>query len=206
MYKVYSKVKNFDGHIYPTVKINGVDMSGKTIKQAKKLLGNKYQKPIENKKIDVKVNDKIYTINYSELNLKYDIDKVVNEAFNYGKDKNIIDKYKLIKDPVIKPMKLSFTYNPKHIDDVINRIKLDVNSKPKNGAIQKTGAMGVAQFAVTPDKDGYKLKDTELKTNIIASINGEISQDTTVQANIETLKASKTKEKLQGIIYTNIYL
>ena len=105
-YKVYSKVKSFDGKIYPTVKVDGVDMSGKTVQEAKKLLVDKYGTPIGNKKINIKVNDKTYTINYAQLGAKYDIDKVVNEAYNYGKDKNIIDKYKLIKNSVIKPMKL----------------------------------------------------------------------------------------------------
>ncbi len=198
-YKVYSKVKSFDGYIYPTVKINGEDMSGKTVEEAKKLLTDKYQTPIGNKKISIKANDKTYTINYSQLGAKYDIDKVVNEAFNYGKDKNIIDKYKLIKDSVVKPMELSFTYNPKPIDNVINNIKTDVNKQPENGSIQKTGGMGVAQFSVTSDTDGYQLKDIELKANIIATINGKLGQDTNVQANMETIKASKTKEKLQGI-------
>ncbi len=209
-YKVYSKVKSFDGKIYPTVKVDGVDLSGKTVQEAKKLLADKYGTPIGNKKINIKVNDKTYTINYAQLGAKYDIDKVVNEAYNYGKDKNIIDKYKLIKNSVLKPMKLTFAYNPKPIDDVINTIKAYVNKQPINGGIQKTGGMGVAQFAVTSDTDGYNLKDALLKTNIIASINGIIGKDANVQANIETLKASKTKEKLQGVntlisTYSTIY-
>ncbi|WP_026883899.1 VanW family protein [Clostridium akagii] len=194
-YKVYSKVKSFDGYIYPTVKINGENMSGKTVEEAKKILEDKYQTPVGNKKINIKANDKTYTINYTQLGAKYDIDKVVKEAFDYGKDKNIIDKYKLIKNSVVKPMELSFTYNPKPIDDVINNIKVAVNKQPQNGAITKSGA----GFVITPDVDGYKLKDVELKTNIIATINGKIGQDANVQANIETLKASKTKEKLQGV-------
>lgn len=209
-YKIYSKVKSYDSKIYPTVKVDGEDLSGKTVEEAKKLLADKYGTPIGNKKINIKVNGKTYTINYAQLGAKYDIDKIVKEAYDYGKDKNILDKYKLIKSSAQKTMKLSFTYNPKPIDDVINTIKTDVNKQPINGSIQKTGAMGVAAFAVSPDTDGYSLKDAELKTNIVKSINGEIGKDANVQANIETLKASKTKEKLLGVntlisTYSTIY-
>jgi vancomycin resistance protein YoaR len=194
-YKVYSKVKSFDNYIYPTVKINGEDVSGKTVDEAKKLLSDKYQTPIGNKKINIKVNDKTYTINYSQIEAKYDIDKAVTDAFNYGRDKSVIDKYKLIKTPVLKSIQLSFNYNVKPIDDLISNIKKDVNKDPKNGSVTKSGG----GFSITPDVDGYKLKDDELKKNIIASINGDLGQDSNVQANIEVIKANRTKEKLAGI-------
>jgi vancomycin resistance protein YoaR len=194
-YKVYSKVKSFDNYIYPTVKINGEDVSGKTVDEAKKLLSDKYQTAIGDKKINVKVNDKTYTINYSQIDANYDINKAVEQAFNYGRDKNIIDKYKLIKNPVLKSIQMSFKYNSKPIDNFINTIQNGVNIASKDASIVKNGS----GFQVTPDVDGSKLKTDELNKNIIASINGNLGEDTNVQGNMEVAKATRTKEILSTI-------
>jgi vancomycin resistance protein YoaR len=194
-YKVYSKVKSFDNYIYPTVKINGEDVSGKTVEEAKKLLSDKYQTPIGDKKINVKVNDKIYKINYSQIDANYGINNAVEQAFNYGRDKNIIDKYKLIKNPVLKSIQMSFNYNSKPIDNFINTIQKDVNIAPKDASVVKNGN----GFQVTPDVDGSKLNTDELNKNIIVSINGNLGEDTNVQGNMEVEKAKRTKEILSTI-------
>lgn len=196
-YKAYSKVKSYDNCIYPTVIIENENVSGKTKEEAKKILDNKYQSSLENKRISIKVGNKNYVIGYSQIGAKYNIDKAVNEAYNYGKDKSFIDKYKLLKNPGMNTIKLSFDYdsNTKPIDDLINNMKKDVNKDAKNASIIKNGA----DFVITPDEDGYKLKDQELKKDIIAAINGQLGQDSSVQGNIESVKANITKEKLSGI-------
>lgn len=196
-YKIYSKVKSFENYMYPGVKIQNEDMSGRTAGEAKKILTAKYEDTIKNKKININVNNKLYTISYDQLEAKYDVDKVVEEAFKYGRDGNILDKYKLITKPQTKAYSLSFTYNnnPKVVDDLLNNLKKEVNKDPKNGSITKSGS----SFSITPDKDGYKLKDDELKKNILASISDKVTQDTEIKGNIDVVKANATKEKLQKV-------
>lgn len=194
---VYIKVKGFENYIYPNVTIQGEDMSGKTMAEAKQLLIDKYQKKIQNNKISISVNNKSYTLNYSDINANYDVDKAVKEAYNYGKDLSFINKYKLIKGHVLKTIKLSFSYSneSKPIDKLINIIKNDVNKAPKNSSIKKTNS----GFDVTLDEDGYKLKDTELKSNIISAINSNNGNDININASGEIVKAKVTKEKLESI-------
>lgn len=196
-YKVYSKVKSYDNYIYPRVIIENDDVSGKTKEEAKKILDSKYQASLQNKKINIKIGDKNYAIGYSQIGAKYDIDKAVNEAYNYGKNKNLMDKYKLLKNPDTRTIKLSFDYdsNTKLIDDLINNMKKSINKDAKNASITKNGA----SFVITPDQDGYKLNDQELKKDIMAAINGQLGQDSLVQGKIESVKANITKEKLRGI-------
>lgn len=196
-YKAYSKVKGYDNYIYPTVIIENENVSGKTKEEATKILNDKYQVSLQNKKINIKIRDKSYVIAYSQIGAKYNIDKVVKEAYQYGKDKNFIDKYKLLRNPSTKVIKLSFDYdsNTKPIDDLINNIKKDINKDAKNASITKNGS----NFVITPDQDGYKLKDQELKKDIMTAINGQLGQNPSVQGNIESVKANITKEKLSGI-------
>jgi len=196
-YKAYSKVKGYDNYIYPTVIVENEDISGKTKEEATRILNDKYQVSLQNKKINIKIRDKSYVIAYSQIGAKYNIDKAVKEAYQYGKDKSFIDKYKLLRNPSKKTIKLSFDYdsNAKPIDDLINNIKKDINKDAKNASITKNGS----NFVITPDQDGYKLKDQELKKDIMAAINGQLGQDPSVQGNIESVKANITKEKLSGV-------
>lgn len=194
-YNIYSKVKNFENNIYPGIKIEDIDVSGKSMDEAKKIVSSKYQAVVGDKKVNVQVKDKNYSISYSKLSAEYDTDKIVKEAFDYGKNLGMYEKYKLIKNPQKKEYKLSFTYDKKPLDDFVNNIKKDVNKDPVNASITKSGS----GFNITPDTDGYKLKDEELKNKIISAINGNIGSDTNVQADVESVKAAKTKEKLQSI-------
>lgn len=47
----------------------------------------------------MKTPNKDYRLAYWKLDAKYDIDHVVRQAFDYGKNLNPIDKYKAIKNP-----------------------------------------------------------------------------------------------------------
>lgn len=194
-YNIYSKVKSFENVIYPGVSIQGIDVSGKSIDEAKKMVSDKYQAVVGDKKVNVQAQDKNYSISYSKLDAQYDTDKAVKEAFNYGKDLNIYNEYKLIRKASKKDLKLIFTYDKKPLEDFVNTIKKDIDKEPVNAIIIKTGA----GFSVSDDSDGYKLKDKELKNKIIASIDGSVGTDTNVTADVETIKASKTKDKLQTI-------
>lgn len=194
-YNIYLKVKNFDGLIYPGVSIQDIDVSGKNMDQAKKLVTDKYQSAVGDKKINVQAQGKSYSISYAKLDAQYNTDKVVKEAFDYGKNLNIYEKYKIIKNSNKKQIKLSFTYDKKPLDDFVSNIKKDVDKEPVNAVITKTSS----GFNIQDDSDGYKLKDQELKNKIIAAIDGTVGADTNVSADVEIIKASKTKDKLQTI-------
>lgn len=194
-YNVYSVDSGHMNVIYPGVSIENIDVSGKTAEEAKKILTEKYQNLVENKKIIVTAYNNTYTTTYGKLGAKYDINKAVDEAFSYGKNLNFLYKYKLIKNSEQKSYKLNFTYNTKPIDEIISIIKKDINKNAVNGKLKKQGN----SFIITPDSDGCKLNETQLKADIINSINNKPTGDTTIQAKIDAVKANATKEKLTGV-------
>lgn len=196
-YKIYSKIKSYDNSIYPGVRVDEQDLSGKTKMEAKKVLEDKYENSLQNKKINIKSENKNYSITYAQIGAKYDINKAVNEAYNYGKDESLFNKYNMIKNPTGRVIKLSFTYdsNSKAIDDLIKNIQNSVNKEPKNARIYRNGT----GFSIIPDQDGYGINQKELKSGILSSINDVVGQDSNVEAKIETVKAKITKEKLESI-------
>jgi len=193
---VNNNTKKWTSLVYPGVKIEDVDISGKTLAEAKDMVTQKYGAAILKKNVNIKTPAKTYTLDYSKINARYDIDQVVAEAFAYGKNLDLYEKYKLIKKPVNKQLSLKFVYDPKPITKLIADMKKEIDTTAKNGSISLVGG----KFVVTPDIKGAKLIDDKLEKEILSKINGDIkAPDIIVEAEVQTVLAKLTKEKLSTV-------
>lgn len=192
----YIRTNKWASLIYPGVKIGEVDLSGKTLAEAEDIINREYGQAITKKYINIKTPQKTYSLDYKKINARYNIDEVVQEAFNYGKNLNLYERYKLITKPVSNVLNLEFIYDPKPINELISKIKKNIDITPKDGSISIIGG----KFIISPDKKGFKLIVDKLKDKILSKINGDIkAPDIFVVADIETISANITKEKLQTI-------
>jgi vancomycin resistance protein YoaR len=195
-YHIRTANEAWDGLIYPGVKIAELDLSGKTKAEAIDLLKAKYGDVVLNKKINILSDKKTYTIEYSKLNARYDIEDKVNEAFNYGKDLDMFEKNKLINASAIKEYKLTFTQDAKYVGELLAVIEKDVNKEPVNASLKMVVR---GKFDVTNDIKGYKLEKEKLEADITSKINGDLTGDVEIKAPIEELTAKITAEKLKTI-------
>lgn len=194
---IYSVCKQYDKTIFPGITIETVDVGGKTKQEAINLLNEKYGNKVLKKNIVIKALDKNYKINYSQLNAKYNIPEVVDNAFKYGKDKKVIEKYKIIKKAKNKKYTLKFEYDDKYINVLLNEIKKDVDTKPQDATIKKVGD---ESFSTTPSKNGKSLKVDKLKKDINSSINGKINKkEAVIKAEIDVVKPKIQQEQLNSI-------
>lgn len=191
----YNYVKGWSGLIYPGVKVDSIDLSGKTKSQAVEILKQKNEDAVLKRKINIKVADKNYTIDYSKLSPKYNVDEVVNEVFSYGKNLSLLGKANLIKNPQIKNYNLKFTYDQKAIKDFVTSIEKQVNVEPIDAKLQIAGA----GFSVTPDIKGVKLETAALEKNLISKIDGKISPDINLEATTTLVTAKITADKLSAV-------
>lgn len=195
----YSKVKSFDNLIYPGVSIEGIDLSGKTKEQSKKLIEEKYWNKILNKKINVKVNDKTYTLKYSKLNSTSNLDKMITDAFSYGKNLNLFEKYNIINDKKGKKFDLKFEYDKKAIDSFVSNIDKDVKVNPVNASL----SLNNGSFTITPGTNGKRLNKDKLQKDIISTITAENFNDVTKIAVINIINPEITEDKL-SLVNTKI--
>ncbi|MCB2292890.1 VanW family protein [Clostridium algoriphilum] len=170
----YVKVKQWDSIILPSVKIENEDLAGKTKEEAQRILQDKYSSEVIKKKITIATDDKEYILDYSKLDAKYNIDEAVNQAISYGQDMNMFQKYKAIKYPTSKQIKLVFNYNDKIVDKTLLVIAKDTNKDPLNATIAMGGS---GQFTITNDISGMQLETDRLKKEIKSKINGVLSED-----------------------------
>lgn len=193
---VYSNTEKWTSLVYPGVKVESLDISGKTLAEAKDMVTQKYGTAILKKNISIKTPLKTYPLDYTKINARYNVDEVVSEAFNYGKSLSLYERYKLINKPVSKTINLKFVYDPKPLNLLISNIKQEIDKDPENGSISMVGG----KFKIIPDKKGSKLMDDKLEKEILSKINGDIDgPNILVEADIEPVLANITKEKLQTI-------
>lgn len=163
---VKNTVSKFEQAIYPGMRIQGIDLSGKTKDEAMKIIDENYKKNMEQKKIVVKVGDKKYDIKYKDLALKFDYAKTVDDVLKEGKDKSTFEKFKMIKSAEPKDHEIKFTYDTKPIDEKIKVISNEVN-KPK---VEATISGYGGSFNITPEQSGQKLDTEALKKEILSKI------------------------------------
>ncbi|MDF2882403.1 MAG: VanW family protein [Clostridiaceae bacterium] len=192
---IYNSVKAWNNIIYPGIKIEGIDLSGKTKEQAAQMLKENYSDVIPNKKVNIKALKRTYTLNYSKLIPKYNVDEVVNQALNYGKNVSFFSKYNLIKRSSMKNFKLSFTYDSKPVKDIVSTIEKDVNKDPVNASIKLVGS----SFQINPEVKGVKLLSDKLEKDILNNINGDLGPDVNIEAATEEVQPKVTSDKLKTI-------
>lgn len=184
--------KKWNQLIYSDIKIDGYNLGGKNKQQAKNLIQSKCINEVMNKKLQVTVNDKVYSINKSHFVKNYEINNAIEKAFNFGKDLSLIGKHELIKNGCGKNLKLGFVIDDNLVNDFTKSIEKEVNREPLNASI-KLESEGTVK--VSSDIKGHKLKIEELnkriKNSIIAGAQGEIH----IKAQVEECDAVITEQK-----------
>lgn len=191
----YNDIKYWDNLVYPKVSINNIDLSGKTKSEAKNIIKTAYSDEIQNKKITVTAGDKKYELPYSNLGAKYNVDEVVNQAYSYGKDSNILKKYKLLNAPEAVKYTLKFTYDKKPLEAFVDGMEKDVNLDPINASLK----MADFGFQITPQQNGVKLNRKALEKELSSKINGNIHEDVSIKAELQSVEASIKEDELKTV-------
>ncbi len=181
--------------VYPEVAIENINLGGKTKEEAKTAIEEAYGKAILKKSVEVKVGDKSYSMDYSKLNARYNIEETVERAFQFNKDLKVKDGYKFIKNRTGKTFNLEFTADHDYIKEFVANIAKENDKQSKSATIKFENG----KKATTPEAIGYKLDQEALEKEIIGSINGNIEEKKTINAKINEDKPKVTLNDLDKI-------
>lgn len=193
---VHFLVNRYNKLIYPGVKVEGVKLSGKTQEEAVNILRNKYINEILKKNIVIKIDNNMYTINYSKLNINYNIGDTIKNAFDYGKSGDMSYKYKIIRSGKEKNFYLEYSYNKKEIEKTISKIEGECDKKPVNANMTKDKN---DKFQITKEKIGYEVEKDKLFKDIDREIGNRDIKDIIVDARIKKVEPAIKKSDLQKI-------
>lgn len=193
---MYKYIKDYSNAIYPEVVIEHIDLSGRTKEEAQAVLKEKYGDVVLKKKISVKSSGKTYVIDYLKLDARYNIEEVVEEAYNYGKNLSFFDKYKLIKTPEPTYLRLKFAYDIKPVKELIAGMQKELDKAPVNAVIDMPSS---GSFAITSEKVGVKLNAEKLEAEVASKINGDLGGDIEIEAPLDDVQPAVTAAMLSKV-------
>ena len=185
--------KEWDQLIYSGIKIENIDLGGKTKEEAINIIKSQYIDTIQNKKLYVAVDDKIYSVDNSNLIRSFDIDNVISKALSFGKDLSIVEKHKLIKSGSKKRYSLEFTCDDDLVKEFIRNIEKEANKNPVNATIKMEVDGGIKVYA---DSKGYKIEKEKLDRYIKDKIKAGANKDIHITAPVQKTEATITQDTL----------
>ena len=168
--------------------VSGVDISGKTMDQAKKLLeqnSKNFAKPIS---FHIDVNGKDYQLKESDFNYTYDIDDVLTQV-----------KIDSGNGGIIKDYTIKATVQEDSITSNVEKICEENNKDSKNARVTEFHPYSDDRFTFADAEDGKKVDEKSLTKQIKESFADNIDESN-IKADVETKKAdvnaSALKDKL----------
>ncbi|OLS03858.1 VanW family protein [Tissierella creatinophila] len=183
--------------IHEGISIDEIDVSGKKKEDALKIIQDKKESELKQKKMNLKGKDKQYDIKLEEIGFKYEYKKAIDEAYALGRKGNLFEKYKKIKQ--IKKEKekieLESNYDKKKIEEKVSTIAKEIDTE----VIDSKFNFNNGNISITDEKVGYKIDEQKLISQIEENI--YILDDINIP--IDTIKPKYTKEyfsKINGVI------
>ena len=154
------------------VHIAKIDFSNMTKEEAKSILEEIYSKKAENE-ILFKYEDFETTTTYEALEVEYQIDKAIDEAYNVGRKGNIIkDNWELIKAIFQqKEIELEATID----EEMLNQIIQNINNSIEGAVVQPSyyRKEGEDKLIITEGKEGLKVNEEQIYKDVYELIKNQ---------------------------------
>lgn len=185
-------------NIYSGITIDGIDVGGLSKEDAKEKILTAKASELEGKNINVAVEDKNYNFELKNLDHKMDVDKAVNEAYDYAREGELEERYNKFETLKENPLNINIDkeIDYSHVDEFVSKIASETNSDAVNAEF----SVNNGKITSTESKEGKKLNSEKLKNDIIDAIN---DSKETVTASVETIEPEKKHselEKINGLI------
>lgn len=192
---VNSQVNKWENKIYPNVIVEGVDLGGKTKEEALKIMEESITEEYSGKKIIVKAEDNEYEFEIDINALEKNSQDIINKAEQYGKDKGLFSKYKMIKGKEKVNYDLEFNLNDEEVNRIATEVKEKVNTDAKNASIKLSNG----NFIITDDVVGKVVNEEKIKTDIKEAFKSEGVDSYNITAEVENTNARITAGELRKI-------
>lgn len=170
---VYSKTKAFDEVFKDGIYVQETYIGGLTKEEAKEKVSEMVASKSESKSIVFYGNGNEWTIPYSEFKGRHNIDEVLDQAFEVGKEGNVIQRFRQFtaKNPEKIEFTLERSYNEEIAKEIIKEYEPEFYVAPKNATMTRESG----RFIITGDSPGQKLdlEATAAKLNKVYSEQGE---------------------------------
>lgn len=153
--------------ILKNVRIMGIDVGDLSIKDAEERLDEIINKKFS-EDIILKEGEYETSLNVTQINAEFDMEKAVKQAYNIGRDGNIFtNNYSILWTTLFgKEVECELKYNEKSLDKKIE----DICAKLPGAVIENSYYIEDEELIIVKGKEGITIKKDELKNAIIQEI------------------------------------
>lgn len=182
---IFSLININNNKILKNISIMGLNVENLTKEEANEKLNNLVKDRLETD-IVFKHNDQSFTLLPKEIEFNYDFEKAVDEAYDIGRDGNILQNNFVILGQYFKQQNIvpEISINQELYGNIENQINENLTDGVKNPDYTIEGN----KLTVTVGKDGYKVKMKELKESVIKKLIQTEYSDETIEIPVEEAK------------------
>ena len=167
------------------ISILGIDISDLTVEEAKTKINNAIEERFkdENNNLILKIGENETSVTANTFNAKFDVDNAVIEAYNIGRNGNILtNNYSILFTKLFKKeIKPRLYLDDSLLSDTIK----DINSKMKDAIVDNSYYIEKNNLIIVKGKAGYTIKTEELKEKIYEQISNIHTNYQTIEIPVE---------------------
>ena len=197
---IFAVVNINNEKIISGISISGVDISGLSKEEAIAKMSNIYQEKKE-KEIDIKYQDYENTLNPTIMEVNYDVENAVNEAYLVGRDNNIfINNYNILFTLIGKKnINVNMTLN----EDVTKQTIEDIGVNLPGVIIESSYAIEEDELIITKGTAGIVINTEELLEKVKENLNDLNSNNDYIEIPVEEKEPSPIDiDKIYEEVYT----
>lgn len=193
---IFSLMNANNKNIIQGVYINNIDVSNLSENEAMEILEQKLNDNEKNY-IIVKYNNYTRNIKLQDINGKFNIKDAVNNAYNIGKDKDIIqNNYKILSTMIFKnKIEANFTYDEELLQKMINEISLEIPGM----AINSSYIIDGDNLIIKNGTEGLKIQESTFTKDLIKAFSSD-----TKEFEIKTEQCNRKEIDIEKI-YKEVY-
>lgn len=185
------------------IAIKNIDISNLTLEEAKEKLKSNLEKELI-PDLNLKYNDEYnITLSPEQIEFKYNIDDVINEAYEIGRSENIlVNNYALLFTTLFgKEINIDYTYN----NELLNAFVDDINSKLPGLVVEPSYYIEDGKLIVEAGKDGIEVEKDKLENSIVKNISSRTLEKVSVENYNQTIDIPVKKVKASNINMDKVY-
>lgn len=180
---IFAIINRNSGKIINGIKINGIEVSGMTKDNARQKINEEVTKLLE-EQIMLKYQDYEIGIDTKQIDAKFNVDEIVDKAYQIGRNSNIfINNYNILKYKFKEnDIKLTLQVN----DELWNKLVEDINGSLPGGVEQSSYYIENNSLIITKGKEGVVSNNQRLKDLIISKIESFKTDNQYIEIPVET--------------------
>lgn len=183
--------------IYPGIEVGEFNVGGMKKEEALDYIKKEKTREISQKSMELKYKDKIYPLNLTDIEYGYNYQEVIDQAYNLGREGNIFQRYRKIKnlEEEGELLTLQEDYSLARIKDIVLEITKDLYIESRDAEFNfNKGNIIIKDEIVGQEVD---------KLGLEKLIEGNLDELEDINIPVNTIKPKYTKDyysQINGII------